>query len=138
VNRRAFVTGLGAALAAPLAAEAQSARSSEGRAGGKLPRVGYLGSGRPSDRVSPLFSYLFDAFAAGLRELGYVEGQTVAIEWRWAEERYERLPDLARDLVRLGVDVIFATADHTAAAARQATDICRQNSPRHQAGGPSS
>jgi putative tryptophan/tyrosine transport system substrate-binding protein len=121
MNRRAFVTGLGAALAAPLASEAQSARSSEGRAGGKLPRVGYLGSGHPTDRSDPRFSYIFDAFAGGLRERGYVEGQTVAIEWRWAEERYERLPDLARDLVRLGVDVIFATADHTAAAARQAT-----------------
>jgi putative ABC transport system substrate-binding protein len=121
MNRRTFVTGLGAVLAAPPAAEAQSPRSSEGRVGGKLPRVGYLGSGHPTDRSDPRVSHIFDAFAAGLRELGYVEGQTVAIEWRWAQERYDRLPDLARELVRLGVDVIFATTDHAAAAARQAT-----------------
>ena len=122
MNRRAFISGITVSLlAAPLAAGAQSPRSSEGRAGGKLPRVGYLGSAHPSHRFDPRFSYLADALAAGLRELGYVEGQTVVIEWRWAEERYERLPDLARELVRLGVAVIFATTDHAATAARQVT-----------------
>jgi len=121
MDRRAFVTGLGAVLATPLAAETQPVRGAASQPGGKLPQVGYVGSGHPSDRSDPRFSYLAEAFAAGLRELGYVEGQTVAIEWRWAEERYERLPDLARELVRLGVDVIFATTDNAATAARQAT-----------------
>src|SRR5262249_25550525 len=102
-------------------AEAQAVSGAASQLGGKLPRVGYLGSGHPSHRSDPRFSYLPEAFAAGLRELGYVEGQTVAIEWRWAEERYERLPDLARELVRFGVDVIFATTDHAATAAQQAT-----------------
>ena len=121
MDRRAFVTGLGAVLATPLAAETQPVRGAASQPGGKLPQVGYVGSGHPSDRSDPRFSYLAEAFAAGLRELGYVEGQTVAIEWRWAEERYERLPDLARELVRLGVDVIFATTDHAATAVTQAT-----------------
>jgi len=120
MNRRAFVTGFGAVLAAPGAAEAQQTpRDLSGR--GRLPRVGYLGSGHPSDRTSPRFSYLFDSFASGLRELGYVEGQAMTIEWKFAEQRYERLPELASELVRLGVDIIFATADQTAAAAKQAT-----------------
>jgi putative ABC transport system substrate-binding protein len=121
VNRRTFVTCLGAVVAAACAAEAQQQRAAAPRPGGRLPRIGYLGSGHPSDRFSPLFSHLFDSFAEGLRELGYVDGQTVTIEWRFAERRYERLPDLAADLVRVGVDVIFATADHTTAAAKQAT-----------------
>src|SRR5205823_7161383 len=95
--------------------------SSDQRIGGKLPRVGYLGSGHSSDRSSPRFSYLFDAFADGLRDVGYVDGQTVTIDWRWAEQRYERLPDLAADLVRLGVTAIFAATDHAANAARRAT-----------------
>ena len=120
MNRRRFVTGLGAVLAAPLGAEAQQAAPDASRRG-RLPRVGYLGSGHPSDRTSPRFSYLFDSFASGLRELGYVDGQTVIIEWKFAEQRYERLPELASELVRLGVDAIFATADQTAAAAKQAT-----------------
>jgi putative tryptophan/tyrosine transport system substrate-binding protein len=121
MNRRAFVTGLGAVFAAPLGAEAQPPPSRERRPGGKLPRVGYLSSGRPSDRSDPRFSYLFDAFVDGLRDAGYVDGQTVTIESRWAEQRYERLPDLAADLVRLGVAAIFAPTDHAATAARQVT-----------------
>jgi putative ABC transport system substrate-binding protein len=122
MDRRAFLVGAAALLAAPLVAEAQQTGSgSTPRPGGRLPRVGYLGSGHPADRSSRLFSYLFEAFANGLREGGYVDGQTVTVEYRFAEERFERLPDLAGELVRLGVDVIFATADHTAAAARQAT-----------------
>ena len=120
MNRRAFVTGLGAAVAAPLGAEAQQAAPDASRRGRRA-RVGYLGSGHPSDRTSPRFSYLFDSFASGLRELGYVDGQTVIIEWKFAEQRYERVPELASQLVRLGVDATFATADHTAAAAKQAT-----------------
>src|SRR5215469_1516589 len=105
MNRRAFVTGLGAVLAAPLAAEAQRPGGSTQRPGGKLPRVGYLAAGPSLDRFSP---YLIEAFREGLRESGYVEGQSVTIEFKFAEQRYERLPELAAELVRLGVDVIFA------------------------------
>src|SRR5439155_8301585 len=85
VNRRAFVTGLGAAVAAPLGAEAQQAAPDASRRGRRA-RVGYLGSGHPSDRTSPRFSYLFDSFASGLRVLGSVDCQTVTIEWEVAEK----------------------------------------------------
>jgi hypothetical protein len=81
MDRRAFLAGSAALLAAPLAAEAQQPGSgSTPRPGGRLPRVGYLGSGYPADRSSRLFSYLFEAFADGLREGGYVDGQTVIVE----------------------------------------------------------
>jgi ABC-type uncharacterized transport system substrate-binding protein len=85
------------------------------------PVVGYLGSAHPSDRSSPRFSYLFESFADGLRERGYIDGQMVSIEWRLAEERYERMPRLAADLTRPGVNVIFAPSHHIALAVRQAT-----------------
>ena len=120
MDRRIFVTGIATMFAMPLAARAQSPSAGAQRPG-KLPRVGYLGSGYASDRSSPRFSYLFDSFTDGLRDMGYVDGQTVTIDWRWAEQRYDRLPDLAADLVRLGVAAIFATTDHAATAARQAT-----------------
>src|SRR5215831_21257719 len=122
INRRTFLGTLGAGmLAAPLAAEAQPATDVERRRNANLPVIGYLGSGYPSDRSSSRFAYLFESFADGLRRLGYVDGQTVKTEWRWAEEQYGRLPDLAADLVGLGVDVIFTPSDHGAVAARQAT-----------------
>jgi ABC transporter substrate binding protein len=119
MKRREFVAGFGVILAAPLAAEGQSPPPP--RPDKTRPLVGYLGSGHPSDRTSPLFSYLFQSFAKGLRDVGYVDGETVTIEWRFAEEKYERLPGLAAELVRRGVNVIFAPSDHTAVAARQAT-----------------
>ena len=122
MDRRTFLGTMGMVmLAPPLAAEGQQATDVERRRNAKLPVIGYLGSGHPSDRSSSRFAYLFDSFADGLRQLGYVDGQTVEIEWRWAEEQYERLPDLAADLVRLGVDVIFTPFDHSAVAARRAT-----------------
>jgi putative tryptophan/tyrosine transport system substrate-binding protein len=120
-RRRFLLTSLAGALAAPLAAGAQPRTSGAPVARGRLPRVGYLGSGHPSDRSSPRFSDIFDSFADGLRELGYVDGQTVTIEWRFAEQRYERVSQMAAELVRLGVDVIFTPSDHAAAAAKQAT-----------------
>src|SRR5215470_17265124 len=81
MNRRAFVTGLGAVLAAPLAAEAQRPGGSTQRPGGKLPRVGYLAAGPSLDRFgSPC---LIEAFREGLRESGYVEGQSVTIEFKF-------------------------------------------------------
>ena len=90
-------------LAAPLAADAQPA--------GKVPRIGFLTSG---------FSYV-EAFRQGLRELGYVEGQHIAIEYRDAEGSYERLPDLVAELVRLPVDVLVVGGSARARAAQQAT-----------------
>jgi len=95
-------------LAAPLAADAQQPA--------KVPRIGFLGPVTPSD-----FPHLDEGFRTGLREFGYVEGQTVAIEYRWAEGKAERLPDLATQLVGLKVDAIFAITSAAARAAKQAT-----------------
>jgi len=95
-------------LAAPLPAAAQPPA--------KVPRIGFLGSGSPST-----YGPLIVAFRQGLRDLGYVEGQNVVIELRWAEERSERLPDLAAELVRLKVDVILTHAGPNALVAKQAT-----------------
>src|SRR5438034_4829608 len=105
MDRRAFVTALFSILAAPLATEAQQV--------GKVPRLGVLFG-------SPAVSWI-EALRQGLRELGYVEGQTVRIEWRSAEGRYERLPELARELVRLRVDVLVAHPTIAVLAAKQAT-----------------
>ena len=76
-------------LSAPLSSEAQQ--------GGKVPRIGFLGNSSPSAAA-----HLVDAFRQGLRDLGYVEGQNIASEYRYAEGKFERLPDLAAELVRLG------------------------------------
>ena len=96
-----------ALLAAPLAAEAQR---------GKVPRIGYLGPGTASGA-----SHLLAAFLDGLRERGWVHGQNIAVEYRSAEGRLERLPDLAAELVRLDVDLIVAIATPGARAAKHAT-----------------
>ncbi len=85
---------------------------------GKVPRVGYLITGSHSD---PQRQRLFEAFRQGLRELGYVEGQNIAIESRWAEGKDDRLPALAADLVRSKVDIIVAQSGAATQAAQQAT-----------------
>jgi len=95
-------------LAAPLAAGAQQARS--------VPRVGYLFSFTPAEG-----RHLWEACRQGLRQLGYVEGQNIALESRWADGRHERLPELAADLVRLKVDVIVSSATPASRAAKAAT-----------------
>ena len=82
---------------------------------GKVPRVGFLGPRSRSD--GPFVG----AFLQGLRELGWVEGQNIAIEYRFAEGQSDRLPDLAAQLVRLKVDVILATSTPPALAAKNAT-----------------
>src|SRR5215470_19253956 len=81
-------------------------------------RVGYLSPGSSSD---PARLRRFDSFRQGLRELGYVEGQSIAIEPRWAEGKYDRYPALAADLVRLKVDAIVTVGGAATQAAKQAT-----------------
>jgi putative ABC transport system substrate-binding protein len=95
-------------LAAPVVSGAQPT--------GKVPRVGILWG-----ISAPVAAPLMEALRQGLREQGYVEGQSIAIESRSAEERYERLPDLATELVRLPVDVIVAPTTVAAVVARKAT-----------------
>ena len=109
IRRREFIAGLGGAAAAwPLAASAQQPA---------LPVIGYLGGS--TETAGPHFAA---AFRQGLGELGYVEGRNVAILYRWAEDRYERLPALAADLVSRRVAVIVANVVTAAAvAAKSAT-----------------
>ena len=109
ITRRAFIGTLaGGLLIAPVAVEAQQAA--------KTPRIGVLGVGSASDTA-----LRFEAFRQGLGEHGWVEGQNVVLEYRWAEGRYDRLPDLAAELVRLKVDVIFAPGTAGIVAAQNAT-----------------
>jgi putative ABC transport system substrate-binding protein len=82
----------------------------------RVPRIGVLFPGSPAT-----FTLRTKAFLQGLGELGYVEGKTIAIEWRWAEDKVERLPELAAELVRLNVDVIVANGTPAIKAARNAT-----------------
>jgi len=108
MRRRDFITLLGGAAAAwPLAALAQQA--------GKLPTIGFLGTATAS-----AWSNYTPAFVQRLRELGWIEGRTVAIEYRWAEGRNDRFAEIAAEFVRLKVDVIV-TSGGSVVAARQAT-----------------
>ena len=110
MDRRAFISGISfGLLAAPRAAGAQQ---------GTVPRVGYLSQGFATD---PMRERFLEAFRQGLRELGYVEGQNIAIEFRWTEDKDDRLPALASDLVRSKVDVIVALGGAPTRAAQQAT-----------------
>src|SRR5688572_20748234 len=97
-------------LALTLPAEAQQPR--------KMARIGYLNPGDPVSRV-----YRTEAFRQGLKELGYIEGRNIIIEYRFAEARSERLPELARDLVGLKVDIIFAGGGPATKAAKNATEM---------------
>jgi putative ABC transport system substrate-binding protein len=106
-RRRFLLISLASAFAARLAVEAQQTR--------KVPRVGVLGGQSPE--ISPPIL----ALREGLRDLGYVEGQTIAIEWRWAQGKNERYPDLAAELVKLKVDIIVAPTSPGAQAAQRAT-----------------
>src|SRR6266581_4756984 len=108
MDRRTFLTGTGAVLlATPLAAEAQQTA--------KAPLIGWLAA-----NLAPN-PHLTEAFRQGLRDLGYVEGRSVVIEYRDAEGKFERLPALAAELVALNVDVIVAGGTPQALAAKQAT-----------------
>src|SRR5262249_34407429 len=98
-----------AVLVVPIAVEAQPAPN--------VPRIGFLAPNSSTDR--PAMGFL-QALRQGLRELGYTEGQNIAIESRWAEEHYDRLPGLAAELVRLKVNVIVAATPPAVQAAQHA------------------
>ena len=108
MRRREFIAGLGSEAAWPVVARAQQAA---------LPLIGYLGSQSAEDedkiRTVPFFQ--------GLKETGYVDGQNVAIEYRWAENQVDRLPALAAELVRSRVAVILTSGSAGALAAKAAT-----------------
>jgi putative ABC transport system substrate-binding protein len=111
MKRREFITLLGGAAAAwPLAARAQQA--------GKLPTIGFLGSGTPSTQ-----GQWAAAFVQRLRELGWIENRSVAIEYRWAEGRDERFAEIAAEFIRLKVDVIVTNGTPSAIAAKKATAV---------------
>ena len=106
MDRRVFLGAL-AVVAAPSGAKAQQ-RS-------KVPQIGFLGTGTLAESANRV-----DAFRQGLRDLGYVEGRNIAIEYRWADGKVERSRDIAAELVGLKVDVIVATSTPGALAARNA------------------
>jgi putative ABC transport system substrate-binding protein len=107
MRRREFITLLGAAAAWPLAARAQQS----------MPVIGFMSARSPEDSV-----HLLEAFRRGLKEGGFVEGQNVAIEFRWARGEYNRLPEMAADLVSRRVNVLTAVGgDPSPRAAKRAT-----------------
>jgi ABC-type uncharacterized transport system substrate-binding protein len=109
IRRREFVLLGGSAAAAwPVAARAQPS--------GKTYRIGFLGPGSYAERTRDI-----DALRMGLRRLGYEEGRNTVIEYRWAEGRYDRLPELTAELVKLNVDVLVTAGTPGALAAKQAT-----------------
>src|SRR5262245_16577368 len=109
MKRREFITLLGGAAAAwPLAARAQQQPA-------KIPRIGYLGFDTAAGSAPRV-----EALRTGLRELGYIEGNNILIEFRWAET-VDQLHDLAGELARSNVDIIFATSSTEVEPARQAT-----------------
>src|SRR5688572_754334 len=95
-------------VAVPLAAEAQRVN--------KVYRVGFLGAASAAQ-----YARQIEGMRQGLRDLGYIEGQNLVIEFRWAEGRYERLPALAVELVRLNVDLLITHGTPGSRAAKQAT-----------------
>ena len=111
IGRRELLVALGGATAAwPLAARAQQA--------GKLPTIGFMGANTASTQRTAT-----DAFVQRLRELGWIENRTVAIEYRWGEGRDERFAEIAAEFVRLKVDVILTYATPSSIAAKKATVV---------------
>src|SRR5262245_59847042 len=95
MRRREFISFLGGAVTWPLAARAQQTG---------LPVIGFIGAESPEPYAERL-----DAFRQGLKETGFVEGQNVTVEYRWAQRHFDRYPELAAELVRRQVSVIAAT-----------------------------
>ena len=110
MRRRGFITLLGGAAARPLTAHAEQSA--------KLPTIGFLGTSTPL-----AMSQWIAAFVQRLRELGWIEGRTVAFEYRWAEGRSERMAEIAAEFVRLKVDIIVTYATPPVVAAKQATAV---------------
>src|SRR5215470_12223393 len=104
IRRREFIAGVGGAVAWPLTARAQQA----------IPVIGYLSPASANTTPS------LEAFLQGLKESGFVEGQNVNIEYRWADGRYDRMPAMAAGLVNRRVAVIFASGGTLVAAAAKA------------------
>jgi putative ABC transport system substrate-binding protein len=110
MKRRKFLAALGGAAAWPVVAHAQQST--------KLSTIGFLDPNAHSTQAK-----LIAAFVVRLRELGWIEGQNLAIEYRWAEGRVERSAELANELVRLKVDIIVASGTAVAVAAKKATAV---------------
>ena len=109
MNKRDFITLVGSATAAwPLAARAQQA--------GKVHHIGFLGSATPAGSAKAV-----ESLRAGLRELGYVEGTNIVIEFRWAEGNYDRLPRLVAELIATNVEVLITHGTPGTRVAKQAT-----------------
>ena len=109
MRRREFIVGMGltgATIARPIPIRAQQSA---------MPVIGFLGTSSPD-----LYAIRLGVFREGLKEAGYVEGQNVAIEYRWAQDDVERLPALAADLVQRGVNVIVAASGTPGAVAAKA------------------
>jgi putative tryptophan/tyrosine transport system substrate-binding protein len=110
MNRREFISLLGGTAAAwPLAARAQQQQ-------GRVPRIGFLGLASPTT-----WALRLEGIRLGLRDFGYIEGTNITIEYRWAQGQYERLPELAAELVRSKVDLILTHATPGTLAAKRAT-----------------